>query len=197
MKDAAKQALLQKASGDMITRIAAGSSQTDLTQAIAVVSDAIVKLLCRNQITEIELQKQWVAVLPQFKDQVGMFINLMGQVVKVADEYNKLTVSQTNKIIDIINSQPDVPFETKMTEIRKFIAEQNQHHEKILDSVLTAGTTVAGAAVATKVGTVAIKKGAEVAKHLGTTSAIKAFSPAKVITATCNGAVKIIKAVKK
>lgn len=194
MKDAAKQAFLQKASGDMITRIASGSTaNSDLTQAIAVLGDSVVKYLCREQITEIELQKQWSVMLPQFKDQFGMFIELMGQVVKVADEYNKLTIGQTNKIIDIINSQPNVPFEKKMEEIRKFVVIQNEHHEKIFDGVVAAGTTAAGAVVATKVGTVLIKKGAEVAKHMGTTSAIKAFSPAGTLKAVA----KVIKAVKK
>lgn len=195
MKDATKQAFLQKASGDMIGRMASGSAgNEDIIQAIAVISDAAVKYLCRDEITEIELQKEWIRVLPQFKDQFGMFINLMGQVVKVADEYNKLTVGQTNKIIDIINSQPNVPFEEKMKEIRDFVEMQNRHNEKLLGGVLAAGTTTV---VATKVGPVAVKKGAEVIKHLGTTSAIKAFSPSKTVTALSKGAVRIIKAVKK
>ena len=195
MKEAPKQAFLQKASGDMIGRMASGSAgNVDIIQAIAVISDAAVKYLCRDEITEIELQKEWIRVLPQFKDQFGMFINLMGQVVKVADEYNKLTVGQTNKIIDIINSQPNVPFEEKMKEIRDFVEMQNRHNEKLLGGVLAAGTTTV---VATKVGPVAVKKGAEVIKHLGTTSAIKAFSPSKTVTALSKGAVRIIKAVKK
>ena len=195
MKDATKQAFLQKASGDMSGRMASGSAgNVDTIQAIAVISDAAVKYLCRDEITEIELQKEWIRVLPQFKDQFGMFINLMGQVVKVADEYNKLTVGQTNKIIDIINSQPNVPFEEKMKEIRDFVEMQNRHNEKLLGGVLAAGTTTV---VATKVGPVAVKKGAEVIKHLGTTSAIKAFSPSKTVTALSKGAVRIIKAVKK
>ena len=198
MKGAAKQAMLQKASGEMIQRIASGSAgNLDLTQAIATVCDAVVKYLCKGELTEIETQRIWAQALPQFKEQFSLFINLMGQVVKAADDYTKLTVTQTNKIIDIIISQPDAPFEAKMEQIRKFMAMQNEHHEKILDSTLKAGSAVVGAAVTAKVAPVAIKKGAEVLKHFGTTSAVKAFSPSKVITATCKGAVKIIKAVKK
>ena len=195
MKDATKQAFLQKASGDMINRMASGSTgSVDLTQAIAVISDAVVKYLCREEITEIEMQKEWIRVLPQFKDQFGMFINLMKQVVTVADGYVKLTASQTNKIIEIINSHPDASFEEKMVQIRAVVNEQNQHNEKLLGKILAAGGATA---VAAKVGPVAIKKGAEVAKHFGTTSTIKAFSPSGTIDALSKGAVRIIKAVKK
>ena len=195
MKDATKQAFLQKASGDMIRRMASSSMESlDLTQAIAVVSDAVVKYLCREELTEIEMQKEWIRVLPQFKDQFGIFISLMRQVVTVADGYVKLTASQTNKIIEIINSQPNVPFETKMKEIRAFVEGQNRHNEKLLGKILAAGTTTV---VATKVAPVAIKKGAEVAKHMGTASTIKAFSPSGTINALSKGAVRIIKAVKK
>ena len=57
------------------------------------------------------------------------FIKLMGQIVDAIIEYAKLTIDQTNMVIEKICSEPNVPFAEKQEAIRKIIQNQQAHKE--------------------------------------------------------------------
>ena len=52
----------------------------------------------------------------------------MGQIVDAISEYAKLTIDQTNMVIEKICSEPNVPFAEKQ-DIRKIIQNQQAHKE--------------------------------------------------------------------
>lgn len=210
MKKEASLAVQQKAVGPVLEAILPMAPEV-VKELISPICDTVKTCYCKEELTQIELKKIWASVAPQYLEQFGNFINLMGQVVDTIHEYDKLTVEQTNMIIEHICSDPSASFEEKQSAIRETIQNQQNHKEEQTKTYVKALGIAAGTISGTILGktlsdnhTKRAVEAAKLAKESQKFSALASFSPSAIIKETGiaikelgNTVVNIVNAVKK
>lgn len=203
MKESMALALQQKAVSPVLQALL--PMAPELAEKLVVpICNAIKTCYCKDELAQVELQKIWASVAPQYLDQLGNFIKLMGQVVDAISEYDKLTIDQTNMVIEKICSEPNVPFAEKQEAIRKIIQNQQAHKEAQTKTYVVGGlgaSAVAAGAFATKVisdnRTKRVVETAKLAKEIQKTNRLIALTPAGPIKALGDVALGILKTIKK
>lgn len=203
MKKAADLVIQQKAVGTVLKTVLPMAPEI-VKELISPICDTVKTCYCKDELTQIELRKIWASVAPQYLEQFENFINLMGQVVDTIHEYDKLTIDQSNMIIEHICSDLSVPFEEKQSAIREIIRDQNNHKEAQTKSYVAGGLGVLGIASGTfLVKTVSdnrtkrIVEAAKLAQKAQKFSALASFSWAATIKERGNAVVNIWNAIKK
>lgn len=201
MKDTMALALQQKAVAPALKAVLTPELADKL---VAPICDALKTCYCKDELARVEIAKAWAAAVPQCMGQLDKFIDLMGQFIDAVSEYDKLTIAQTNKIIEKIFSEPDVPFAEKNAAIRDYMQMQYAHKEKQTKTYVTAGlggTAVVAGVAATKIlsdnKTKRVIEVAKTAKVSKIVEGITSLTPTGAIKAIGDTAVNLLKIIKK